>query len=67
MELRKLELIKLRGDGTREFEEWENIYDYDYYNNVGNFEEDSRPIMGGSSSLPYPRRGRTVHLSNAGK
>lgn len=65
MELRKLELIKLRGDGTREFEEWENIYDYDYYNNVGNFEEDSRPIMGGSSSLPYPRRGRTVHLSNA--
>ncbi|XP_038899357.1 linoleate 9S-lipoxygenase 5-like isoform X4 [Benincasa hispida] len=65
MELRKLELIKVRGDGRREImEEWENIYEYDYYNHVGNSQEHSRLIIGGSSSLPYPRRLRTLHPSN---
>lgn len=65
-----MELAKLRGDGRREtMEERERIYEYDYYNNdcIGNSQEQSTPIIGGSSSLPYPRRLRTLHPSNLGK
>lgn len=67
MELRKQELIMLRGDGKRERKEWEKIYDYDYYDDVGNSQEHSRPVLGGSSSLPYPRRGRTIQSPDAGR
>ncbi|KAG7025475.1 Linoleate 9S-lipoxygenase 5, chloroplastic [Cucurbita argyrosperma subsp. argyrosperma] len=59
VELRKEELIKLRGDGKRENKEWERIYEYDYY------DEFSRPELGESSSHPYPRRGRTVQHPNS--
>ncbi|XP_023004785.1 linoleate 9S-lipoxygenase 5-like isoform X2 [Cucurbita maxima] len=59
VELRKEELIKLRGDGKRENKEWERIYEYDYY------DEFFRPELGESSSLPYPRRGRTVQHPNS--
>ncbi|KAL2532344.1 Linoleate 9S-lipoxygenase 1 [Abeliophyllum distichum] len=49
VELRKEELIRLRGDGTGERKEWDRIYDYDYYNDLGNlikawnFRTESRP------------------------
>lgn len=62
MDLRQEELRKLRGDGTGERKEWERIYDYDYYNDLGNRDkgyEHARPVLGGSESFPYPRRGRT--------
>ncbi|PSR86298.1 Linoleate 9S-lipoxygenase 7 [Actinidia chinensis var. chinensis] len=62
VELRKEELTSLRGDGTGERKEWERIYDYDYYNDLGNPEkgpQHMRPVLGGSATYPYPRRGRT--------
>ncbi|KAL7201185.1 hypothetical protein ACSBR1_032983 [Camellia fascicularis] len=62
VELRKEELTSLRGDGTGERKEWERIYDYDYYNDLGNPNKRShhmRPILGGSKTYPYPRRCRT--------
>ncbi|KAI5422523.1 linoleate 9S-lipoxygenase [Lathyrus oleraceus] len=59
---RREELKTLRGDGTRERKEWERIYDYDVYNDLGAPDKKAtlaRPVLGGSSTLPYPRRGRT--------
>ena len=55
-------MINLRGDGTGERQEWERIYDYAVYNDLGwpDVSADfTRPILGGSSEYPYPRRGRT--------
>ncbi|XP_057852227.1 linoleate 9S-lipoxygenase 6 isoform X2 [Cryptomeria japonica] len=62
LKLRNEELISLRGDGTGEREEWDRLYDYDVYNDLGNpdkDEEHSRQVLGGSKDFPYPRRGRT--------
>ncbi|XP_054784874.1 seed linoleate 9S-lipoxygenase-3-like [Prosopis cineraria] len=58
---REEELVSLRGDGTGERKEWERIYDYATYNDLGDpsSEETRRPVLGGSSTYPYPRRGRT--------
>ncbi|KAH7433815.1 hypothetical protein KP509_07G087700 [Ceratopteris richardii] len=60
--LRKEELANLRGNGTGERKSGERIYDYALYDNLGNPDlsaDLARPVLGGSKSLPYPRRCRT--------
>ncbi|KAK2353183.1 linoleate 9S-lipoxygenase [Trifolium repens] len=59
---RQEELKTLREDGTGKRKEWERIYDYNVYNDVGDPDIKAslaRPVIGGSKTLPYPRRGRT--------
>ncbi|XP_024964101.1 probable linoleate 9S-lipoxygenase 5 isoform X1 [Cynara cardunculus var. scolymus] len=58
---REEEMVILRGNGTGELKEWDRVYDYALYNDLGDpdDEEKIRPVIGGSSEYPYPRRGRT--------
>nr|XP_043611532.1 probable linoleate 9S-lipoxygenase 5 [Erigeron canadensis] len=56
---REEELKTKRGNGNGMLEEWDRVYDYAYYNDLGDCDNNIRPILGGSSEHPYPRRGRT--------
>lgn len=61
---REEELEILRGKGKEDvmLKEHDRVYDYAYYNDLGNSErgpEYARPVFGGSAEYPYPRRGRT--------
>ncbi|KAM1549405.1 hypothetical protein ACFX1Z_010460 [Malus domestica] len=59
---REEELKNLRGDDDdekRELREWDRVYGYAYYDDLGKPYkglEYERPTLGGSSDFPYPRR-----------
>ncbi|EFJ33747.1 lipoxygenase [Selaginella moellendorffii] len=61
---RKSDLKALQGDGTGIRQDWDRIYDYDTYNDLGNpLLNMKRPTLGGSTDLPYPRRCRTGRIN----
>ncbi|KAK8655556.1 hypothetical protein V6N13_108130 [Hibiscus sabdariffa] len=60
-DLRREDLLSLRGNGKGERKPHERIYDYDVYNDLGKPDKDedlARPVLGGEER-PYPRRCRT--------
>ncbi|KAL2942071.1 putative linoleate 9S-lipoxygenase 5 [Bienertia sinuspersici] len=58
----ELEILRGKGRENKTLMKWERVYDYAYYNDLGNPEkgpEYVRHVLGGSKEYPYPRRGRT--------
>lgn len=59
---REEELEVLRGSGKGKLQEWDRVYDYDYYNDLGlpdKSPDHVRKVLGGTQHFPYPRRVRT--------
>jgi linoleate 9S-lipoxygenase len=66
---REEELKNLRGNGSGSgmLKEWDRVYDYAYYNDLGTPEKGldyERPVLGGTKEFPYPRRGKTGRAPN---
>lgn len=60
-DLRREDLLSIRGNEKGERMPHERIYDYDVYNDLGKPDNDkdlARPVLGGEER-PYPRRCRT--------
>lgn len=60
-DLRREDLLSIRGNGKGERKPHDRIYDYDLYNDLGNPDKDedlARPVLG-VEERPYPRRCRT--------
>ncbi|MBA0682470.1 hypothetical protein Goari_024187 [Gossypium aridum] len=60
-DLRREDLLSIRGNGKGERMPHERIYDYDVYNDLGKPDKEkdlARPVLGGEDR-PYPRRCRT--------
>ncbi|KAH9772716.1 Lipoxygenase 6 [Citrus sinensis] len=60
-DLRREDLLSIRGNGKGERKHHERIYDYAVYNDLGNPDKDkdlARPVLSGEER-PYPRRCRT--------
>ncbi|KAK6252356.1 hypothetical protein QUC31_014076 [Theobroma cacao] len=60
-DLRREDLLSVRGNGKCERKAHDRIYDYDVYNDLGNPDKDedlARPVLGGEER-PYPRRCRS--------
>nr|XP_016478969.1 PREDICTED: linoleate 13S-lipoxygenase 2-1, chloroplastic-like [Nicotiana tabacum] len=56
--LRERELVIMRGDGFGQRKQFERVYDYDVYNDIGDpdaSDDTKRPVLGGKE-FPYPRR-----------
>ncbi|EEF47517.1 lipoxygenase 6, chloroplastic [Ricinus communis] len=61
-DLRREDLLSIRGNGRGERKPHDRIYDYAPYNDLGNPDKDgdlARPVLGGNKTWPYPMRCRT--------
>ncbi|WCJ38711.1 Lipoxygenase 6 chloroplastic [Euphorbia peplus] len=61
-DIRRDDLLSIRGNGKGQRKAHDRIYDYAPYNDLGRPDKDedlARPVFGGNKEWPYPRRCRT--------